>query len=1847
MEEDNNNEELENDEAQEPQEQEGQSSSSSNLIRDEAKNQAQKQIKKEMSKAVTKNAAKHSALAALGPILFWVAIIIVIIIIIVGIVMFLVTMPGMLMDQLKALSKEVADAFSAFFGGDKTTQVGDEEIYEVLDYLEQMGVDLKGSGYLTDYLTESNYLDDVDNGKKDNATFDSKNGVTRDDNEKIINAESDFVFTYLVSDNYVYTIANYNQVTTNEDDDYKGLSGALRRIAAGGQAVWRKISNVVLNDGYDWGKGLINISYEEGDEVGEIGEYLGSSLSDSLFKWVGAKINTDEDPPTLEIRRGWGANTMKYSLDGWTGRYGMPLEFLLTIHQATLMPDLAYDMAKSFDTKINILFRNLEGTAVGAYKLGDIYISYDDIKNLVGDPLLGLSATEAKEVMDTFHIPSPENCDYYQEVANQSIDESQGESEIDSYNFDIFTTMDDTISAYNGMVSNLQSKYGCNALSTISTGSEFDALLTEEGDSAENFTNGELVYYLDNINNTSYYFYNYDTNKKILRNYTWTYGEGENQAQYNLELNMFHKKFLGIADFGLGNALNYAKDGIEFGDYDDFGEYLKTSADARNYEFMQITYKLTKGASKKELEDAGVESEQELKCSNTDINNEDHNDKCCNACRDYIRKIYSKIKEADVSKFKTYQPYIANVNNHWYRDVYFIKTDEDFVVYDYDYEATTRERWTLYETDENGDYIYYIVDDHGNYLTNSDGTYKKYTGKITKGEVESTSKDGEKTTIRVSATGANGEKLAKKAVTLGSNKDYTVDEQFEDLNWKKNGQDNWTAYEITQGATTIDYAKAYEEDPENPDEIENNIYAKVVTNNNISQTGEGQRTETNSTIKDMFLNRRYFRYDGSAETAEIITKIRKENNLGYGPLSGDKAKIIESTYVDSKGNKVNKNEENAKPIKDYTGQVSLEQDALTQSSMLENTHTLDADYIYRDFKELIVELGYYEKEELREEPPRLLQFIVPDIGSYGYPNRAIDKREEEFGTMVHSEGDIKANEKNTLKEMIKKIRDSESPEVTSQNANNFPTSGHRENTAKISTSSNTNLTTVGEIETQSGRRPEDVSVEEFLTATKEVHTVIENLKFQYCWGAGNTHNSDNPHTDGHGCAGLFNTLQEASGSGGHRIDCSTFVSYCLQAVGLMEGRTYTGSKGGGDGLYGLFSEYVISREEAGELQPGDILISDSHTQINGEDHYQYNAGSGDAIRNPPYQEESPSFYTDVIRLPFNNKKSSSGSGAPYEGFKGNEAVVSPVTGILLEYDYYDGEKSNVDNEEYRVNVDLKYGNKILDNTSNKENQKNKNESQNIGVIKSDHVGYAKIKVLDDETYKKIEAELKGKTRWSGDKSFLTNTGNYRDIENLTEDEVDKEWSDIDKTLYGYKEFAEDYKDAGIDGNIIIINGFSCELPDEEFDNEDTKSQLENSPKGEKLKLSSFEKTTTNSFNSEGNIEDEEDLLDSLYEKDDEYKMASKRATEKLNAEIAIKDEAASSMYVKSIRLIKEGTVIGRTLTDRELVVDYRKENYSDYRKENNNEENNNNEEKNNEEESEDKVIGNYLDIIMINGKDEVVENVEDYMKLDTGEEENNKGQADHFSVIDTVLSEDDWVEKAYAYVTKYLPNNDGTFTNKENLREMYKMCKEKGVNPEFIFARGVQESGYQGGEASSNGTNYWGYSTPNDSSGVWNGGSWQNTLGLYCDLIISYQTPETGPYKAIVQRYNERKACTENGGIDPNGYGEPNSLQGIQSYYSWLGDNHLATTPGGGGMYYLYPWRWTGSNEYEGENKIIFESKQEFESLCGSKHGTSGGNPSSTPTTVWEQGMYTAWQSKKVIKIAKEAFGELAGTHDP
>ena len=1778
-----------------------------------------KKIQERLSKSLTKNAAKQTLLKLLMPIITWGAIFIIAIIVIIGIAMFFITMPGMVIEQIKELANKVGNAVAAWFGADVTKQIEDVEIYDTLEYLEQMGYDLKGYGFLTGYVGNSD------------------DGVERDENDQITDAESDFISTYLVSDKYMYTIKNFNLVADDPID-----------------AIGKRLKGIFQGDNSAWTRGMIYIGLDGGNLGVNAEEYTKGKMG---------YIKIDADKKTMEIKRGWFNNSMTYNLDGWTGRYGMPIDFLLSVHLATMMPDLAYDMATSFNTEIELLLHPVgggekdENTAIGYYKVGeDEYVSYDQVHEIADSnaPLDAwrVSKKEAKKIMDELNIKSPDNCTGTADFGFDNVwpDKDGGDDKTIplSYNeliITICTHEEDYFDNEKGeeKLEELKSRYA-----------EMIAKLKEYGATDEDITAAGLM---TEINS-------YEDFKNM-----------QDEIESDKENVNYHEKSRG-RDFYLNwvstnsNYQTYTAE-ITLG-YDNFYDYSIPNAEYY-YNVGLVNYKIKGEWTQERIEEYLKENEitaaEENRCSQTDVS------ECCSSCREYIQKIYDLLKKADVSELDIYQPYISKVTNHWYRDVYFVANGagKKFVDYDYAYEALMKERWTLYET--------YKEDDGEEDLI---GEYKLYTtdGKLYHGTAEDAA--------------ADNIKVSKKAEMV------KIGDVFDELDWDKIGE-VYSAYEVSE-ASLEDMQLMYPDiEKDDPDYlIKKDIYANVITTGNVVQTGEGQREETNDDIKKMFLENTYFRYDGSAKTAEIITKLRNSKNMGYGSLS--ESDLKQTVKIDGETYKAS----------EYAGQVSLNQDSLNAFSMLENEHTLDADYIYRDFKELIVELGYFEKEELTDETPRIMQWLIPDIGSNGYPNRAIDKNIHEYGTMIHSKGDIDVNNELTLRAIIEQAKESGEPESPPDSGEEPPdfTYGDKERVDVDKTDENTeeesktsklikdnslnmlgqiasldstplaNLQTVGSITEVAAADYTYTATGSSSQQTKIADLVFNGVSYECWWQTSVTctlysfafvasaYTETNfeeyiQETAPYWCPGLSSSCFSTAGVEGVYYGWSQAIPSSVEEQGtlisqaLSEGKPvyfYSGFQSSG----GRHAIVLLGASEEGQIlyyNPWGGVIESYGTSSSFSSNLTTLLTTG-------VKEDGGTLYSFFIPAePPTGVKIETG-GDPYEGYQGNEYVVSPVTGVLLEYGTYtDDDVDDSSGEKYRTNVDLKYGTNILmqteensetentetkdtekTNTDNKTNSNNnsnsntnntsdkKEDSSNSGAngkIQVDKVGYAKILVLDKENYQKLENAILDSTRWED--SLLNSKGNYKELE-ISEKQVNSKtdpWSDLDKTLYGYKEFAELYEKFGIAGNVIYIDGFKCNQVDDEFDikkDGDTKS-----PEGDKIEFDDFKEIVLSDFDSKGNLSDSEGLLETLYQKDDTYKLASKDATEKLNTESLIKNEALSSIKFedgeKDIVIIKEGTVLGRTMTDFELIEDRnetKEENekelkYSDYRKTSDS-----------AKDMEESVIGNYIRIIMRDKDKTVVENVEDYIKLDDG---TKKSQSDHFSIVGTVLDKQEWVQKAISYVeNNYSGATESPFKSTEDMGNFYDICVDKGVNPEYAFATAAGESGF----SSSNG-NFWGLGTPNTSSSLATYGTWAVTLEAYCDTIISYQDPANWEYDSITKTYNERLACTDNGGIDPNGFGLPDTIQGVQSLYSDLGKHGDAYSGSGkGGYYYMDP---AIANVTK-----IYTTHEEFLSKCRNKGGV---HASGTDVTTWENGQYTAWQVEKKIFVAKEAFGDLAGTHNP
>ena len=1699
-----------------------------------------KNVQKKAVESASKKAISKSAMMALSHVLFYVIIFLIAMVVLIGIAMFFVTMPGMIMEKLKTLGRAIGNAWASWFGSDDAElAIERKQIYEVMDYVEQMGYGLKEHGYLTHYLDRGDAVSTKKveyNGKdithedvetsEEQVDYDEEQGVFRSSDTGLIVAGcSDFIMQYIISDNYMYTIRNFNVVTNNW-----------------WEAVFEHIKGIFSDDMTNR-RGMILLLHDNGS-VGSVNTTWGSE--DTYDAGERGYIKIDPDSRKMQIKKGWiSAVEIEYDLDGWTGRYGMPLEFLLSVHSATMMPDLAYDMATSFDTQVRILLHKSENNSIIAnYKGSTGYVSEDQVKEVTNSHIfdtLSFSKGEAGELINKGIVPpghNPPEC-------------------------------------------------GCTTSRTFEYNGE--TYTVEHGDYKE---------------------YPYDNMGNPLPPIEHT------DEDYYLGLD------------SLGNLA-----------------YLPLP---EGVEIVEDTSKLTAGDN----------------------------------CYNYVKTVISLMNKQTVDDFDTYSPYIESVRDHWYRDVYFVVPEGSglrFVKYDYEYENLMKERWTEYEV--------WGDDDDTDTLPSEElrGRYKLYkvtideNGNYNESSSPETNVDAYKAYEEARNQGDDITKYVKKAKTLN------IANEYEDLYWNK--VDNvYSAYD-PKGDQESTMTPMYKDSAINDEsdavkkEAMKKIYAEL-TMNVVKQTGDGLRTVTNNKIKKMFLSNKYFRYDGTKERAEEITQLRETYNIDYGALSdSDLDKKIKYTNEDGKSQDVT--------VKDVSGTVQITQDSINSFSMLENTHTLDADFIYRDFKELIVELGFFTKEELTEAIPRIMQFPVAEIGTYGYPIRTLDKREQEKGTLIHSEKDYKAYTSAEM-DIIKDATGRGEGEVTDTDAQQqgmltpFYTEEELElgkkraeeyvEAMKYAATTKTGRSDKEKISSSGDQEENDLITKFAYKAEKKNKSMVqpgpggpfkgETLveTATNCWKYIVEHGSEYSY------AGASIPCDK-----GRTVDCSAYVSWVLYEYGYED---FEGGQVCSEGFlntnwnekYGWEEFEVASGQRPTEpLQPGDLLVRHGEgthhitfiveVEGNNTKTMNFDCGSENNWRCAEAQGGNPvdkSYFLTkigqgkVIRLEDAPKK----IDEPYEGYKGNEAVVSPVTGILLEYGRYDDNSKNivkkqttegeVENvvEELRENIDMKYPvtsslveGEIDDSNEKVSSQKTTDVEEKEPVI--DKVGYAKILVLEG---KQLEKLVSGSgTGWSINQlvDYGSSSGKYNYHETLLQKPEDmKPWDEKQTTVYGFKEFAENYYDYGVAGFTVYIDGFVCELPEEVEVPEDVDPK--DADKDNYKKLFHGEELTFDDFKNQtfGSLKDQSgstSKIKSKYEPDEPHQFASKSVTERVSAENETKKSAASVVSNNGLVFIKEGTVLGRTMSDMEANSaeinghPNRKNNdpshdFKYYRPKYEEDDADKDTDKEKEptvvwkddefEYKGDRIIGNYLRVILLDENYEVVENVEDYMKLDELTKPEPEGYP--MDLFKSQIDRTTWVNLVYAY-TKDKDCTDPPFKNKEDLGKFYDICVEKGVNPDFALTRAVSESSLK----SPNG-NFWGLGTPNGSS-LKSYGSWDFTLGKFCDAILEFTDPSSWKYGQIEQYYKDRKAVTENGGVPEWGYGHPDEIPGIMSLYSWLGDDHSADSAGSGGQYYLNPSR-AGVN--------IYLSQEQYETLCRGPHGLSG------PTTVWEQGSYTAYQCRQMLVIA-------------
>ena len=171
----------------------------------------------------------------------------------------------------------------------------------------------------------------------------------------------------------------------------------------------------------------------------------------------------------------------------------------------------------------------------------------------------------------------------------------------------------------------------------------------------------------------------------------------------------------------------------------------------------------------------------------------------------------------------------------------------------------------------------------------------------------------------------------------------------------------------------------------------NEITYEAETSELLRQVRDGERGETNAKIKKMLTQYSYYTYNGQRDRAIAIEEDKENVKKNHGEYKHEDAqgKLIDGTKNDPRD-------------QNLVAKFSINADSLSAFKILENMNTLDADEIYRDFKELIVELNYFDKEYFAGSEVDVFQWPIPDCGTAGWPVREIEKPINTYGTLINS-----------------------------------------------------------------------------------------------------------------------------------------------------------------------------------------------------------------------------------------------------------------------------------------------------------------------------------------------------------------------------------------------------------------------------------------------------------------------------------------------------------------------------------------------------------------------------------------------------------------------------------------------------------------------------------------------------------------------------------------------------------------------------------------------------------------------------------------------------------------------------
>lgn len=552
-------------------------------------------------------------LGALGVAGIVVIIIIIVIIIVVGVIGFLLEMPGLLTNKLTDLATGFFTELQTFYSGN-SARIGVEEQKNLADYLTNMGYPPYEYGF----------------GKYET---DEDGNIKTDSSKKYLNA-------YLTADYNTYVPYEKYKVRVSK---FLHMVGDTAGYILGMET--KKDTGEPQFGMLHFDKGLYE-NAEGNDEIKKMKFY------DSVIADVESKTLTFKVWESL-----FKTSYYTYNMEGWTARYGKPLELSLTLHLATMAPELVYrfDMDKEESTEIHI--KTIKS---------DVNVKFEyHIKTPIQDGGTNFASIDESLANLDMHVSSDNKLSVSDlQTIKDFLDENETSDTVKNIQAG-YSNLESFISASIDSGNNREYLRKNETILQRYDGADDSALFNYDY-SIENLFNKYLDDAIEEVkkDNPDVKFYT----DVVGKSYAEIVGKTSHDSIFSSGW-VYENDTTGIMDEYYKKFEEAKKDGLTEDEENELFEFLQDKFKEIQEHVKEDVDKLIENDGKMEEKRRAIEAELEKIGLSTDA---------IEAAIDYN----NAEGEGEGTTVSRIQPYITQVNKHWYRDVIFLDEDGEYDNYD-------------------------------------------------------------------------------------------------------------------------------------------------------------------------------------------------------------------------------------------------------------------------------------------------------------------------------------------------------------------------------------------------------------------------------------------------------------------------------------------------------------------------------------------------------------------------------------------------------------------------------------------------------------------------------------------------------------------------------------------------------------------------------------------------------------------------------------------------------------------------------------------------------------------------------------------------------------------------------------------------------------------------------------------------------------------------------------------------------------------------------------------------------------------------------------------------------------